>query len=115
MGTLSEWRLEWNNTCAFVTLSDGSNFDRATLAMPMRMWIDMFCCHGSVWAALLFLAGVLRGRRALSLRFVSWVVRLALGGVGGDVNVHVNLRHTRMLRLGLGGVGGDVNVFGTCT
>ena len=40
--------------------------------------------------------------------------RLGLGhGWGGDVNVHVNLRHTRMLRhvLGwVGWVGGDVNV-----
>ena len=30
------------------------------------------------------------------------------GWGGGDVNVHVNLRHTRMLRLGLGGVGGTL-------
>ena len=31
--------------------------------------------------------------------------RLGLGGVGGDVNVRVNLRHTCMLRHVLGWVG----------
>ena len=48
----------------------------------------------------------------VNLRHTHATSRLGLGGVGGDVDVHVNLRHTRMLRHVLGWVGclGDVNV-----
>ena len=105
----------WMLRCCYVTGHGWGGGDINVHAPCLHMWM-LHCCyvtgHGWGGGILMFMyLAYIRGCYAAA-------TSLGMGGVGGDINVHVPCLHTWMLRCcyvtGHGWGGGDINVHVPC-